>query len=215
MFIIFSIVFVILGLYLLVTGLRGVVSKKPFVFSSKSNFWLAALAFSPSIIQPLHSFWQLYSSSVERGDDFEWSFAWLFLFPLIMYPVIFAFLWRQMRGYTVLGVTDDSFRQALYAVLDDLRLPFEERLSKLRLTSLDADLEANVASWMGIANLRIKQREHQETLDRIAESMKNYFAGSHVSINMVTCVYYIVLGAMILAMAGIFSYFLASKDFLH
>ncbi len=196
-------------------GLRGVVSKKPFVFSSKSNFWLVALAFSPSIVQPFHSFWKLYSSTVEHGEDFEWSFALLLLFPLLVYPVILAFLWRQMRGYTVLGVTDDSFRQALYTVLNDLQLPFEERLSKLRLTSLDADLEANVASWMGVANLRIKQREHQETLKRVAEALKNYFAGSHVSINMVTCVYYIILGVMILAMAGVFSYFLASKDFLH
>lgn len=115
-----------------------------------------------------------------------------------------------MRGYTVLGVTDDSFRQALYAVLKDLQLPFEERLSKLRLTSLDADLEANVAGWMGVANLRIKQREHQETLVRIADAMKNYFAHSHVSINMVTCVYYIILGVLVMASGGIF----ASREFI-
>jgi len=203
MFLIFSIVFVILGLYLLITGLRGVITKKPFVFSAKSNFWLVALAFSPSIVQPLYSFWQLYSSSVEHAEDFEWSLALLLLFSLLIYPVILAFLWRQMRGYTVLGVTDDSFREALHAVLEDLRLPFEERLSKLRLTSLDADLEANVAGWMGVANLRIKQREHQETLERIANGLKHYFAASRVSINMVTCVYYIILGVLIMASAGI------------
>ncbi|MBK8151431.1 MAG: hypothetical protein IPN69_18470 [Acidobacteria bacterium] len=216
MFIVLSIVFVIIGLSLLLTGLRGVVSKKPFVFSSKSSFWFVALAFSPGIIQLLTLFWELYSSSVEHGEDFvEWYFAFLLLFPLLMYPVFFAFLWRQMRGYTVLGVTDDSFRQALYSVLNDLCLPFEESLSKLRLTSLDADLEANVASWMGVANLRVKQDEHQETLVRIADALKTYFANSHASINMVTCIYYIFLGAMLLAMAGIFSYHLASRDLLH
>ena len=207
MFNIFPIVFIILGLYLFVTGLRGVITKKPFVFSAKSNFWLVALAFSPSIVQTLYSFWDFFSSAAEGAEDFEWSLVLLLLFPLLIYPVVLAFIWRQMRGYTVLGVTDDSFRQALYAVLKDLRLPFEERLSKLRLTSIDADLEANVASWMGVAGLRIKQREHQETLERVANGLKRYFAGSHVSVNMVTCVYYIILGALVMASGGILASF--------
>ena len=204
---IFPIVFVIVGLYMLLIGLRGVITKKPFVFSSKSNFWLVALTFSPSVIQSLYSLWDVYSSPVEYREDFDWSLALLMLFPLLIFPVILSFLWRQMRGCTVLGITDDSFRQALYAVLKDLNLPFEERLSKLRLTSIDADLEANVASWMGVANLSIKQREHQETLERIVSGLKQYFAGSHVSINMVTCVYYIILGALVMASAGILAGF--------
>ena len=108
-----------------------------------------------------------------------------------------------IRGYAVLGVTNESFRQALYAVLGDLGLPFEERLSKLRLTSLNADLEANVNSWMGAASFRIKQREHQKTLEQIAEGLRIYFAGSHVSINMVTCVFYIILAVIVLVSGAI------------
>jgi hypothetical protein len=200
---IFSIVFIILGLYLILTGLRGVVRKKPFVFSAKRSFWLVALAFSPSIVQPLYSFWELYSSSIGHAEDFEWSHTLALLFPLLIFPVILAFLWRQMRGYTILGVTDDSFRQALYAVLKDLQLPFEERLSKLRLTSIDVDLEANVAGWMGVANLRIKQPNQEETSKRIADELNHYFAASHVSINMITCVYYIIIGALIIGSAMI------------
>jgi hypothetical protein len=207
---IFPIIFIILGLYMLITGLRGVITNKPFLFSAKINFWMVALAFSPGIFQPLYSLWELLSSSAEHAEDFEGSLLLLLLFPLLIYPVVLALIWRQMRGYTVLGVTDESFRQALYAVLKDLRLPFEERLSKLHLTSLDADLEANVASWMGVANLRIKQREHQETLERVAEGLNRYFAGSHVSVNMVTCVYYIILGVLIMASAGILARFIWS-----
>ena len=215
MFSIFSIVFVIVGIYFLIIGLRGVITKKPLVFAAKSSFWLVALFFSPGIVQALYSFWDLFYSSLADAEGFDWSvysflkllssFEWsyvlLLLFPLLIYPVILAFFWRQARGYTVLGITDDSFRQALYTVLKDLQLPFEERLSKLHLTSLDADLEANVAGWMGVANLRIKQREHQETLERVANGLKHYFAGSRVSVNMITCVYYIILGALITASA--------------
>lgn len=198
----FSIVYIVLGLYMLITGLRGVITKKPFVCSAKSSFWLVALFFSPGVVQTFHIFWKLYSSPVGYAEDFEWSHVLMLLFPPLIYTLILAFFWRQMRGYTILGVTDDSFRQALYAVLEDLRLPFEERLSKLHLTSIDADLEANVAGWMGIANLRIKQYEEQETLKRIADGLNRYFAASNVSINMVTCVYYIILGVLVTANAG-------------
>lgn len=65
--------------------------KKPFLFSSKSNFWLVALAFSPSIIQPLYSFWELFSSSLEQTEEFEWSLALLLLIPLLIFPVVLAF----------------------------------------------------------------------------------------------------------------------------
>lgn len=212
MFIFTCFILVILGVYLLSMGLRGVITKKPFLYAAKNTFWFVALSFAPSIIFPLQSLWKSYSFSVEHSERFEWSFTLPLLFPLLMYPVLLVFYWRILRGYTVLGVTDDSFRQALYTVLKDMQLPFEERLSKLRLTSLDADLEANVSAWMGAANIRIKQREHQKTLDRIADALRTYFAGSHVSINMVTCVYYIIFGGMILAMAGIFGFFFASKD---
>ena len=203
MFDVFSMVFILLGLYMLIMGLRGVIGKKPFVFSAKTNFWLVALAYSPGIVQPLYLFWKLFSSPVEYAEDFDLSHALLLLFPPLIFAVILTFFWRQMRGYTILGITDDSFRQALYAVLKDLRLPFEEHLSKLYLSTIDADLEANVLDWMGAASLCIKQPEHQETLERIANELQHYFAASHVTINMVTCVYYIILGVLVIGSTGI------------
>jgi hypothetical protein len=205
-------VFFVLSVYFLVLGFRGLVGKKPFLFSAKSSFWVILLAFAPSMISPIYSFWKVYSSATENSIPFEWSYVLVLLIPLTLYPVLLVFYWRILRGYTVVGVTDESFRQALYSVLGDLKIPYEERLSKMHLTALNADLEANVSSWMGTASVRIRQREHQETLDRIARAMSSYFAGSHVAVNMVTCVYYLIFGIIILLAAGTFTYVFVFKD---
>lgn len=212
MFIFICFIFVILGIYLLSIGLRGVITKKPFIYSAKKGFWFIALSFVPSIIFPIQSLWKSYLLSTKYSESFDWSFLLILLIPLLMYLILLVFYWRLLRGYMVLGVTDESFRQALYSVLKDLKLPFEERLSKLRLTSLDADLEANINAWMGTANIRIKQHEHQKTLDQIADALRNYFAGSYVSINMLTCVYNIIFGVMILVMAVFFAFYFVGKD---
>jgi hypothetical protein len=212
MFYFFCLIFLALGVYMLGMGLWGIVRKKPFLFASKNTFWFTVLSFVPGMILPIQGLWQTYAFSAERSEAFDWSLSIPFLLPLLMYPVLLAFYWRLLRGYTVLGVTDDSFRQALYSVLKDLQLPFEERLSKLRLTSLDADLEANVSSRMGAASIRIKQKEHQEILDKIATGLQGYFSGSHVSINMVTCVYYIIFGVLMVTFAGFFSYFALTQN---
>jgi hypothetical protein len=201
-----SIITLILAFYMLFMGLRGIIRKKPFVFSAKSAFWIVVLSLAPGFIIPLQQFWDLYKTSARHPEIFGWSMILAFLFPLALYPVLFVFYRRIMRGYSVLGITDESFRQALYSVLKNLKLPFEERLSKLRLTSIDADLEVNIASWMGTASLRVKQPEHQKTLDQIAKALQIYFDGSHVSINMTTCVYYTIFGIILLACAGILTY---------
>ena len=205
-------VFYVLAAYFLVLGLRGIILKKPFLFSAKSAFWVILLAFTPSMIFPVQGFWENYSFTAENSMPFDWSDMLVLLIPLVMYPALLIFYWQILKGYSILGVTDESFRQALYSILDELKIPFEERLSKMHLTQIGADLEANVNSWMGVATIRIRQREHLETLDRIAEGLKRYFAGSHVSVNMQTCVYYVIFGVITLAAAVIFSYVRVFKD---
>lgn len=182
-------------------------TKKPFLFSSRNVFWVIALAFLPNIIFPIEGFWRHYTFAQENSIQFDWSVSFLLLIPLIIYPVLLIFYWRVLRGYTVLGVTDDSFRQALYAVLRDMELPYEERLSKMHLTSIDADLEANVNGWIGTATIRMKQRSHQDTLKRIASALNRYFAESHVATNMATCTYHLIFGVLTFAAALSFGYF--------
>lgn len=82
----------------------------------------------------------------------------------------------------------------------------------MHLISLDADLEANVNGWLGTATIRMKQKEHQDTLGQIASALSRYFAGSHVATNMVTSTYYLIFGVLTFTTALSFGYFFVLRD---
>ena len=99
-----------------------------------------------------------------------------------------------MKGYATYGVTDASFREALLAVLEKLQLPYEENLSAIQLTSIEADLQVVVQSWIGTGLIKVKQRTHRPVLREIINAMNEYFRTSSVSIKMTSCVFLLVTG---------------------
>ncbi len=126
-----------------------------------------------------------------------------FLLLILLFYVVFAiFMWLQQQGYTVFGVTDDSFQTTLRAALRKLDLPYEETVSRMRLTSVGVDLQANVQSWMGVGHLRIKDREHKPLLHKIIAEMNGQFTTSAVAVNMRTCVFYVAFGLLMFGMSG-------------
>jgi hypothetical protein len=112
----------------------------------------------------------------------------------ILFGMILVMMWYQLKGYVAYAVTDTSFREALLAALQKLQLPYEESLSVIRLTSVDADLQVAVQSWMGTGTIKVKQREHRPALKEIVTAMNDYFRTSFASTNMVTPVFMVVLG---------------------
>lgn len=206
--IVYSVIFAVIGIWMLAQGLRVIIRKKPLIYAGKIMLWLTALSFSPTVLTAVKGMWDAYQFSIKHNEPLEWMDWLMFGVPLVMYPLLFLYNRKILRGYSVIGVTDESFRQAIYAVLKDLGMPFEERLSKLHLTNLGADLEVNVSGAMGTANVRVKQPEHQPTLEKIAAELRRYFAGSHVEINTTTGVYYALFGAFILAIGVFLTFFL-------
>jgi hypothetical protein len=105
-------------------------------------------------------------------------------------------MYYQLKGYTAYGVTDTSFREALLAALQKLEFSYEESLSVIRLTSVEADLQVSVQSWMGTGIIKVKQRAHQPVLREVVNAMNEYFRISSVPTNMISCVFSLVMGAI-------------------
>ena len=103
-------------------------------------------------------------------------------------------VWYSLRGYITYGVTDGSFREVLLAALEKLQLPYEESFSAIRLTSIQADLQVSVQSWIGTGIVKVKQRAHRSTLREIVNTMNEHFRTSSVSTNMIPCIFSIVTG---------------------
>ena len=168
------ILFGIAAIFFLTVGLRGILTKRPFLISQRWFLSIMCAIIIPTILLPsLLSF---------PGDFFmRWGSPLMFGFILLM-------MCYQMRGYTAYAVTDTSFREALLEALQKLQLPYEESLSLIRLTSIEADLQVSVQGWLGTGLIKVKQRAHRSVLREIVNAMNEYFRMSSVPTNMITCV---------------------------
>ena len=183
--VLFSIMFGIMAIFFVGIGLRALLTKQPFLVS---NRWLLSMMFVvlvPSIVLSLKSF---------SGEIMDWM-------TILLPGVVLLMMWYQLKGYVAYAVTDASFREALLAALQRLQLPYEESLSVIRLTSVDADLQISVQSWMGTGTIKVKQRAHRSTLKEVVNAMNDYFRTSPVSTNFISCVFLVVLGVVMAILA--------------
>ena len=178
--VVFSILFGFAAIVFLSIGLRGILTKRPFLISQR---WLLSAAFAACIPALAHLL-TLFPS----GFNFM---NWLFLLGS---GAIIVMMCYQMRGYIVYGGTDPSFREILLKAIQKLQLPYEENLSLIRLTSVEADLQVSVQKWRGTGIIKIKQCTHRSVLKEIVNAMNKYFRMSSVSINMSNYVCCVIIG---------------------
>ena len=86
-----------------------------------------------------------------------------------------GFFWIQMKGYMAIGISDDSFRNALHYALDQNHIQFEEQVSLIKLTNSNADLLVSVQSWVGTGQLKLKQSKSKHLLNTLVPSINQYF----------------------------------------
>jgi hypothetical protein len=168
-----------LGISFLVLGLTAILTKRPFLISGKWWLLLMLVSLGPMMLFNLIFFPDSPTSWV--GTLLSGGF--------------FLMMWYQLTGYVAFAVTDTSFREALFAALQKLQLPYEESLSVIRLTSIEVDLQVSVQSWIGMGNLKAKQKAHHSLLKEVANAMNEYYRASSVSRNVIFCVFLVVAGA--------------------
>lgn len=186
--IMFPITFGITAIFSFYIGLRGILTKKPFMISNRWFLATILVVFIPLpvILVPLLS----ASGSSSDMHFMKWLIA--ILCGLVLFVILTV--WYSLRGYVVYGVTNVSFQEALLAALEKLQLPYAESLSAIRLTSIQADLQVSVQSWMGTGIVKVKQRAHRSALREIVNTMNEYFRTSSVSTNMIPCIIFLVMG---------------------
>jgi uncharacterized protein len=189
--------FVVMSAFFLVIGLRGVMTKKPFLISARWLLVLVVLGLTPSMLNAL----TFPGSGADTG-----TLALHWLVPGVL-VIVLIFLSFAMRGYIAFGVTDTSFREGLLASLKGLNLEHEETLSVLRLPAMGADLQVAVQSWMGTAQIKMRQRKFHAVLHDIVRAMNDYYRNAEIpKINLTSCIFYVIVGVFLLVFAGVFMF---------
>jgi hypothetical protein len=178
----------IFAMPLLMLGIRGVVTKKPFLVPLRHFVLIVSIPVFIAAVGGLI----FYSPFNALG------FAGIvpLIICLLVFGVMFLTLWKQTEGYSAFGVTDESFQDSLRSALNKLNLPFEETIFRIRLTSIEADLHASVHSSLGCAQLIIKHPGRRSTLKSIVDAMNDYFKTVPCKTNMTTNVYLIILNVL-------------------
>lgn len=198
-----SLILVTISIYFLFLGLTVFLTKKPFLIPAKYNFFVIFIAYAAQLVMPISD---LFKTSRYREDNFDWFLVSMPLFLIVLYSVLLVYLWKTMQGYQIIGVDEDSFRTSLQNVLKKLGLPFEERLSKMRLTSLETDLESAVNAWSGVATIKIKNAKHKGVEKEIAENLRKEFQDDYLPVNLRTGYFYLITGSLMFVFMVGFSY---------
>jgi hypothetical protein len=199
--VIIPLLFFIMASFFLVIGLRGVVSKKPFLISARWSLIVVLLGFAPGMFQ--FASFPGFAGGFGPMEVLRWSIP-------LMLIVVAIFLCLTLRGYTAFGVTDVSFREGLLHSLTKLNLPYEETLSAIKLPTIGADLQVAVQSWIGTGQLKMKQRQFRTVLCDIVQGMNEYYQSDTVSkANLTCCIFYTIIGGFLSMLAGVFLFVFA------
>jgi len=161
---------------------------------------LLVAMFLPAMLQPwLHPFRDV--GEVSRTFTL---IAWFSLATLVCFAV---FMWIILRGYFVFAVTDSSLRDALFASLNKLQLPYEESLGVVELPSLGAHLQVSIQAWAATAQIKMKEWRFRGVLSDIVRGMKEHYRTSASPVNPTCCIPYVMIGILGMLFSGWF-YFL-------
>jgi hypothetical protein len=114
-----------------------------------------------------------------------------------MFLVLAVFMSLSMRGYVAIGITEASIREALFAALDKLALPYEEALGSVRSPSIQAQIQVAVQAWIGSGQLKARQAQSRAVLTDIVSAMNEHFRTTKVKANLVTPIFYVVLAVLL------------------
>ncbi len=124
--------------------------------------------------------------------------SWL---NLLMVGALLIFFFLQMRGYTVLGVSDGYFREALLASASSLGFSIEETMSRIKLKETGQEIQVSIQGAIGTAHLKSIGKESAETTGQIASEMAKYFKNTPGKMNYMICCLYIIIGVSLAAIS--------------
>jgi len=180
--------------FFLYIGLKVVTQKRPLLLSSRYLFAFMVLVFSPQFVNTVGSI----------GDVDSGGLSLILLLNPIMFICVLAFFWIQMKGYMLIGIHDESFRDALHFSLNKNSMPFEERLSIVALTKEKDDLQVAMQSWIGVGQLKLKKSKDRELLKKVVDGIDDYYLANAIKPNNITSIFYIIIGVFMVICAAAF-----------
>ncbi|HVF12398.1 MAG TPA: hypothetical protein VNA87_04860 [Actinomycetota bacterium] len=183
----------ILAVAMLAMGLWVLITRRPYLISARWMLSLVLLSFLPNALLPMMS--TIFNDGFRSISDNVLTWA-----GPAMFFILAIFMSISMRGYIAIGITESSIREALFTTIDKLALPYEEALGSVRIPSIPAEIQVAVQAWIGSGQLKARKAHSRAVLKEIASGMNQHFRQTKVRANLVTPIFYVALGLMLVVM---------------
>ncbi|MCD4824454.1 MAG: hypothetical protein K8S55_07595 [Phycisphaerae bacterium] len=192
----FLFTFILMACFILFISIKGVLSQRPVFVPAKYFLVLMVIALFPQFVTSANMLFKGISDSMDN--------LWMvWCFNAIMAACVLVFFWFQMKGYVAIGVSGDSFRDAIHFSLNKNNQPFEEKLSVINLTSINANLQIAIQSWIGFGQIKLKNSKDSKLLPQIVAGINEYYISNNIKPNNITSIFYIVTGVLMLIFSGV------------
>ena len=199
----FGVIFLAIAFFFTHIGMRVLLFKRPYLFPARRSFTMVALAFLPALVHEVKTSWIQYDSGEAVGSS---------PLQIALLLGLLWFMWTQLKGYMVVGITRVSLHETLHLTLTRLELDFEQKGPILFLPTRQAALHVNVWSWFGTGQLRITPRAGGPLLRNIVEGFPegfsergaDGFSGDGRRVNLTSAVVYVWAGILNAAVVIVF-----------
>ena len=154
-------------------GVRGLIRRRPVVFSTRIVMWpiMATLALS-GIGALFLAGYQLLCMPMGSYDGV--GIAVLLGQAAICLSMMYVF-WREATGYLAYGIGDEGFRNALLFALHRQGHAFRETITKIELLEPHVEIRAAVQPKIGTALLRTPHRRNAHYVAALAADMNKHY----------------------------------------
>jgi hypothetical protein len=178
-----------LSLYL---GLRGLIGRRPLVFSSR---WFPVILGVTVLRQLVPVAGNQHSADPSQGDVLP--------FGTLLVIAVFVASWFWMQGYMIFGASEVTLRKALHHALDERGLSYEDRPAAIHIPSEQLDLQLQINEWGGTASVKVAPARGRPLLRELRKDMERFFTSHPISLQKNVFVVYTYVGALLLGIAAL------------
>lgn len=178
---------------LLYLGLRGLIGRRPLVFSSRWSPVILGVVVLRQLV-PLSG----------NGDPADPSQGGTFPLGTLLLVVAFVASWFWMQGYMIFGASEATLRSALHHALGVRSLSYEDRPGAIHIPSEQLDLQLQLNRWGGTASVKVAPARGKPLLRKLGKDMKWFFASQPISLRKNMFVVYTYVSALLVGIATLY-----------
>jgi len=170
-----------LGLFFLGLALKGLLTRKPFLWSNRWYWTLIGIAFyPPMLIMGLNSYGVLMKGTI-------WALLLLILWGI----------WKLSRNnFVIAGILDKSFRKTLRESLGQIKLKYTEDRTGIHIKSSNLTLKTSL--FMGGGQIQTRGKGAPDLAKRLTPVLKKELAKKGVKFDIKPFLFYLAFGLIIL-----------------